>query len=281
MISRRNFIKGGLILGGAVMLDGFVLEPKDIEVQRVDIRIPRLPPAFNGFTICQLTDIHHSPVVGLKYINKVVDKANSLSPDLVALTGDYIDDERKYAAPAIEALARLKARHGVVSILGNHDYFIGESYSREVIRQSRIPLLQNSHIMIRSGGDTLCIAGTRDYLEDKPDARASLKGVPLQVPRVLLSHHPDYSEYLPLDEKVDLVLSGHTHGGQITWFGRSPLRGTHHTRFGYWHGRHHHDGAQKKKANPIFHSMASSFSSRSVKTTYSLYSARMMKRRAR
>jgi len=215
MISRRNFIKGGLILGGAVMLDGFVLEPKDIEVQRVDIRIPGLPPAFNGFTICQLTDIHHSPVVGLKYINKVVDKANSLSPDLVALTGDYIDDERKYAAPAIEALARLKARHGVVSILGNHDYFIGESYSREVIRQSRISLLQNSHIMIRSGGDTLCIAGTRDYLEDKPDARASLKGVPLQVPRVLLSHHPDYSEYLPLDEKVDLVLSGHTHGGQV------------------------------------------------------------------
>lgn len=215
MISRRNFLKGGLVLGGAAMLDGFVLEPKDIEVQRVDVRIAGLPPAFNGFTICQLTDIHHSPVVSLDYINRVVDKANGLSPDLFALTGDYVDDERRYAAPAMEAVARLKARYGTVAILGNHDYFIGESYSTDAIARMRIPLLRNSHMMIRSRGDALCIAGTRDYLEDRPDASEALKGVPLEVPRVLLAHHPDYSEYLPLDERIDLVLSGHTHGGQV------------------------------------------------------------------
>lgn len=214
-MTRRSFLKGGLLLSGAVMLDGFVLEPKDFEVQRLDIRIPGLPTAFSGFTICQLTDIHHSPVVGLNYINRVIDKANSLAPDLVVLTGDYVDDERRYAPPAIEAVTRLKSRHGTVAILGNHDYFIGEGYSREVISRNRIPLLQNGHIMIRSGGDALCIAGTRDYLEDKPDAKEALKGVPADVPRVLLSHHPDYSEYLPQDERVDLVLSGHTHGGQV------------------------------------------------------------------
>lgn len=215
MISRRNFLKGGIVLSGVVILDGFVLEPKDVEVQRLDVRIAGLPPAFNGFTICQLTDIHHSPVVSLGYIDRVVNKANSLKPDLVALTGDYIDDEREYAGPVIESLSGLKSSHGIVSILGNHDYFIGESHISGVIAQSRIPLLKNSHMIIRSGGDALCIAGVRDYLQDRPDAKEALKGAPVDMPRILLSHHPDYSEYLPEGERIDLVLSGHTHGGQV------------------------------------------------------------------
>lgn len=215
MISRRNLLKAGVLLGGALALDGFILEPKQVQIERTDVRVKGLGPEFDGFTICQITDIHHSFVVGLKYIEHVVDTANSLKPDLIALTGDYIDEDRKYIAPVIKALKRLKAKHGVVSILGNHDHFIGKGYSRDVIESHRIPLLENRHTYIEEGKSVLCVAGTKDLLEDQPDLYAALGGVDKTVPRVLLAHHPDYAEYMPKDERVDLVLSGHTHGGQV------------------------------------------------------------------
>ncbi|OGP17842.1 MAG: hypothetical protein A2V21_306360 [Deltaproteobacteria bacterium GWC2_55_46] len=215
MISRRSFLGGGLILSGAFALEGFVLEPKDIEVQEVLVKIKDLPPAFRGFTICQLTDIHHGPLVGLDFLERVVAKANSLKADLAVLTGDFIDREKSYMRPAMEALSRLKARLGTLAALGNHDNFIGRDFSARVISSHSIQLLQNSHVMIESGGDSLCIAGVRDYLEDRPEAARALNGVAPSVPRILLSHHPDYAEFLPQDVRVDLVLSGHTHGGQV------------------------------------------------------------------
>lgn len=215
MITRRNLLKAGILLGGAFSLDGFIIEPKRIKVENVEVGIKGLGPGFDGFTICQITDVHHSPVVGLRYINSVVETANNLRPDLIALTGDYIDEQRKYAAPVIKALSRLKARLGVISILGNHDHFIGKAYFKDVIASYRIPLLENSHTIIEAGGSALCIAGTKDLLEDTPDVREALKGVDRSIPRVVLTHHPDYAEYMDADERVDLVLSGHTHGGQV------------------------------------------------------------------
>lgn len=215
MISRRDFMKCGALLGGALVFESTVLAPRGVVVQEAEVRIKGLPPAFNGFTVCHLTDIHHSPVVGLGYIERVVEKANSLAPDLFVLTGDYIDNGREYMAPAVKALSGLKGRFGTLAVLGNHDHFIGVGYSEEVMGSYRIPLLQNSHIFLESGRDALCIAGVRDFLEDSPDAKEALRGVPPYVPRVLLSHHPDYAEFLPEDERIDLVLSGHTHGGQV------------------------------------------------------------------
>jgi len=214
-VSRRDFLRGGALLGGALLFESTVLAPRGVRVQEAAVRISGLPPAFNGFAICHLTDIHHSPVVGLGYIESVVDEANSLAPDLFVLTGDYIDDGREYMPPVIKALSRLKARFGTLAVLGNHDHFIGMDYTEEVMEAYRVPLLQNSHILIESGKDALCIGGVRDYLEDAPDAREALSGAPKDVPRVLLSHHPDYAEFLPGNERVDLVLSGHTHGGQV------------------------------------------------------------------
>ncbi|MBZ0221309.1 MAG: metallophosphoesterase [Candidatus Methylomirabilis sp.] len=215
MISRRDFLRGGALLGGALLFESAVLAPRGVRVQEAAIRINGLPPSFNGFTICHLTDIHHSPVVGLGYIEKVVEEANSLSPDLFVLTGDYIDDGRKYMPPAVKALSGLKARFGTLAVLGNHDHFIGTGYTEEVMDSYRIPLLQNRHTFIESGRDAFCIGGVRDFLEDAPDAKEAFRGAPKDVPRILLSHHPDYAEYLPDDERVDLVLSGHTHGGQV------------------------------------------------------------------
>lgn len=215
MISRRTFLKGGLLLGGALMFDGFVIEPRKIHVEEVRVRIAGLAPQFNGFTICQITDVHHSPVVGLEYIREVIRTANGLKPDLIALTGDYIDTGKRYMPPAIKALSGLTAKHGVASILGNHDHFVGRGYTEDVIASHKIPLLQNSHMIIENGKSAICIAGTRDFLEDTSDAREAFRGVPTDMPRILLSHHPDYAEFLPPEERIDLVLAGHTHGGQV------------------------------------------------------------------
>lgn len=224
MISRRTFLKGSMLLGGAMLLEGFVVEPRMVDIVETTVRIKGLPPGFIGFRVCQITDIHHSPVISLDYIRSVVEEANRLAPDLVVLTGDYIDTGKKYMAPAIEALSRLKAAHGTVAILGNHDHFIGRGYAEDVIGSHKIPLLRNSHIYLESKGSTLCIAGVADLLEDTPDAKEALKGVDPAIPRLLLSHHPDYAETLPPDERIDLVISGHTHGGQVRLpFGPAPV----------------------------------------------------------
>lgn len=215
LLSRRNFLKGGILLGGALMLDGVFVEPKKFRIEKTDVEINGLGPGLDGFTICQITDVHHSPFVGLGYIKEAVEAANSLKPDLTVLTGDYVDSRRRYLPPAIKALSGLKARFGVVSILGNHDHYIDKDFSVEVIERHRVPLLENSHMMIEAADGALCIAGVKDFLEDLPDAGAALKGVDEKVPRILLSHHPDYSEFLPPEERIDLVLSGHTHGGQV------------------------------------------------------------------
>jgi len=223
-LTRRKFLKYGLLFGGVVLLDGVFIEPRGLKVEDVEVGIRGLPPSFDGFTVCQITDVHHSLIVGLDFVERAVRLANSLDPDLIVLTGDYIDMDREYMAPVMESLSGLKARHGVLSILGNHDYFIGKDYSKDVIRSHNIPLLENSHVMIEKGRGAICVAGVLDFLEDRPDAKAALTGAGRDVPRILLAHHPDYSEHLPEDERIDLVLSGHTHGGQVRLpYGIAPI----------------------------------------------------------
>lgn len=206
---------GGVVLGGTLMIDSLVIEPRSIEVKEVRIPLNGLAQEFDGFTICQITDVHHSALVSRAYVKRVVEMAGRLRPDLVVLTGDYIDEGREYMAPVMDTLSELKGRFPTAAVLGNHDYFIDWKYSAEIIRFKGINLLLNTHIVLESEGAKLCIAGVKDYLEDRPDVRAAFSGAPEDATRILLCHHPDFAEYLPPDERVDLVLSGHTHGGQV------------------------------------------------------------------
>ncbi len=215
MITRRRFLQAGLVLGGALALDGLFFEPKRVKIERVVLKIDGLAPGFDGFKICQITDLHHGLVNGAGYIEKCVAEANGLRPDMFALTGDYVEFDKKYLPPAARLLSGLKSPHGSFAVLGNHDYYAGAAYALDVFDSYKIPLLQNAHRMIESSNAALCIAGTRDFWEDAADARAALRGVDKNIPRILLTHHPDYSESLPDNEKIDLVIAGHTHGGQV------------------------------------------------------------------
>ncbi|MBI3398199.1 MAG: metallophosphoesterase [Deltaproteobacteria bacterium] len=216
MLSRRQFLKGAMTVGAiALITDGIFYEPRHVVIERRTIAINNLPDAFEGFRMCQITDVHHGPFVGLGFIEGIVDKANSLNHDLMVLIGDYVFGSRKYIEPAISVLGRLKSPHGVLAVLGNHDHYEGAELTKDVFSKYNIPVITNSHRLVEIKNKAVCIAGVGDFYEDMQDLRAALKGVPDDIPRILLSHNPDYAEVMPKTERVDLVLAGHTHGGQI------------------------------------------------------------------
>lgn len=216
MLSRRQFLKGALAAGTASLVaDGILFEPRHVIVEKKTVAINNLPHVFEGFKICQITDVHHSSFVGLRFIEKVVDKANNLKPDLMVLTGDYIDGSRKYIVPAVSALCKLNAPYGALAVLGNHDHWEDAELTKDAFSKYHVPVITNEHRFIEIKDRAICVGGVGDLYEDKQDLKAAFSGVPSDIPRILLSHNPDYAEVMPKSERVDLVLSGHTHGGQI------------------------------------------------------------------
>jgi predicted MPP superfamily phosphohydrolase len=198
----------------------------DITDQRIWLNY--LPEAFRGFRILQLSDIHHSRYFPLDRVARMVELSNRLQPDLVALTGDFITYSRASIEPIAEMLGELKARAGVVAVLGNHDFRVGAIPIERALQKRGIEVLRNRHMLLRRGGDVLPIAGVDDYHYGANPERA-LAGIPKGSPTVLLAHNPRQLETLA-EYGVSLVLSGHTHGGQVNLpllgsiYGRSPER---------------------------------------------------------
>ena len=203
-------------LAGSTTAYGF-WEASQIRVRRVNVVLPHLPSAFAGTTIGVLADIHHGPFVGLSFIRKAVELANALAPDAFALVGDFAHkgtETVEQLPPCLEALSPLKAPLGVFAVPGNHDMQHGGRVYRDVIRATPLTDLTNRSIRLERGRKHLWLAGVDDKWWGKPDLKSALRGIPDQSAVVLLSHNLDFAEEKP-DEHVGLVLSGHTHGGQI------------------------------------------------------------------
>jgi predicted MPP superfamily phosphohydrolase len=185
-----------------------------------------LPEGFRGFRILQLSDIHHSLFVPLDYVAEVVELSNKLKPDLVALTGDFVTYSRSSIEPVAEILGGLRARSGVVAVLGNHDFRVGADAVESALRRRRIQVLRNWHRSLQRRGDTLYLAGVDDYGYGADLGRA-MRGIPEDAPTILLAHNPRLVTAAAC-RGIGLVLSGHTHGGQVnlpllgTVYGRSP-----------------------------------------------------------
>ncbi len=185
-----------------------------LRVTRRTIPVPRLPKAFEGLRIALLADIHHGPLTGLDFVRKVVEKTLSLSPDLIALGGDYVHAGGRYTYPCFEVLRGLSAPLGVFAVLGNHDHWDAPKATHTAIREVGFADLTNTGVWLERGGQRLRFAGVGDLWEDRQDLKAALEGLEPGETSVLLSHNPDYLEVLD-DPRVGLVLSGHTHGGQM------------------------------------------------------------------
>lgn len=200
----------------AAFLKAAMIEPRRVEVTYQRIAIARLPQRFNGFRIVQLSDIHHSPFLSIDEIAEAVRRANELKPDLVALTGDYISHSRDYIEGCAQALGALNARHGVFAVLGNHDHWTDAEKMTAALTRYGIRVLVNENVQIGLDGSYISLAGVDDLMVGRDDLPSALRGTSGKEPRILLAHNPAIIREAAR-AGVDLVLAGHTHGGQINW----------------------------------------------------------------
>ncbi len=189
-------------------------EKETLEVVEVPITIDGLHPAFDGYRIAFLTDLHTSPLVPRWWLDRAVVRALELAPDLIALGGDFLDDDPHYIGDLDDILRPLAAPDGVVAVLGNHDHYVGARAVREQLALAGISELLNAHRLIERGGARLAVGGVGDLQSDVIDFAHVFARAPSGAPRVVLSHDPDVFAYWPDDVALDLMLSGHTHGGQ-------------------------------------------------------------------
>ena len=212
------------LLGGELTLAHRFRGGLGVTAQR--IWLSDLPEGFRGFRILQLSDIHHSLFVPLDYVAAVVELSNKLKPDLVALTGDFVSYSRSSIEPVAEILGGLRARSGVVAVLGNHDFRVGAEALESALRRQRIQVLRNRHRLLQRRGANLYVAGVDDYGYGA-DLEQATRGIPQDAPTILLAHNPRLVTAAAC-RGISLVLSGHTHGGQVnfpllgTVYGRSP-----------------------------------------------------------
>ncbi|HEY0081080.1 MAG TPA: metallophosphoesterase [Pyrinomonadaceae bacterium] len=205
-------IKAGLLQAARAAL----AEPYMLAVERHAVGLKRLPHALDGLRIVQLSDIHHSPFTGREQIERAIETANSLEPDIIALTGDYVSHEREYAAPCAEMLGRLRARCGVYAVLGNHDHWVDAALIRDLFEAEGIRVLVNEGMRFEHNGASFWLAGVDDTMVGQEDLPLALAGSRADEMKLLLAHNPVILRRAAR-AGVDLVLSGHTHGGQVTW----------------------------------------------------------------
>jgi len=231
-----------------VLIYGSTVGFSRLEVKHLHYTFDDLPAAFDGYKIVQFSDIHvGSYTVSRRAIfDRAIDSINAQHADAIVFTGDLQNIRPHELYPVMGRLSQLKAKDGVFSVLGNHDYSfytrkddpaVRAASEREVVsreRQMGWDLLLNEHRSIRRGNDQIVIAGMENLGESRPnispdypmrgDVKKTLQGVDPQSFVVMLQHEPWPWRHVILPErKVQLTLSGHTHGGQITFFGLSPM----------------------------------------------------------
>ncbi|WP_277983301.1 metallophosphoesterase [Sphingomonas faeni] len=188
-------------------------------VHDIEIAIPGLSPAYDGYTMLQLTDLHISRLFPARWTRAVVDSSNALRPDLIVITGDFIDGSIAARRADVEPLRDLRAMDGVWAIPGNHEYFFGyEGWMRHFAAMG-MRVLANNHAILSHGEGRLVLAGVTDLSAPEtgnapPDIDAALRGSPAGVPVILLDHQPKMAPKAAA-KGVAVQLSGHTHGGMI------------------------------------------------------------------
>ncbi len=217
-VNRRQFLRGfvaaPLVGVSAISAYSRLVEPYNYLISETDIQIKGLPKAFEGFRITQLTDLHHSRIVGLDEIRRVVSLAQQTKPDVFVLTGDYTTSYRRFIEPCAEALSALQAPEGVWAVLGNHDHYTDPELTTRALRKNRIVVLDNLNTTLHRGSDTLQLAGIDDWSWAAANWSKAFAGLRPNAPTILLSHQPGVLDF-PETRSMSLILSGHTHGGQI------------------------------------------------------------------
>ncbi len=237
-MSRGKFISysalGLAAIPFSTMLFGMVKTAFDFKLRRVKIPIANLPEAFEGMKIIQISDIHSGSFISAAHFKNAVDLINQENPDAVFFTGDLVNDRASEAEPFIEVWKTLKAKFGVFSILGNHDYgdyVIWENaedkkanFARllEIHKEMGWDLLRNEHRIIEKDGQKIALLGVENWgsslrFPKKGDMQAAQNNLEAVPVKILLSHDPSHWDAVITQtyKDIDLTLSGHTHGFQF------------------------------------------------------------------
>ncbi len=208
------------VVGGAlgVLAVGLWRARRPAAVRVVDVPITGLPADLEGFRIVQLSDLHVGPTLKRDFVARVVDTANGLDPDLIALTGDVADGFPRALRAEVAPLAALRAPHGKFFVTGNHEYYWDAAGWVRELEELGFSTLANKHRVIRHGAGRIILAGVTDLSSRGPaghtsDPAAAVAGAPESDVKVLLAHQPK-SAFAARAAGFDLQLSGHTHGGQ-------------------------------------------------------------------
>lgn len=219
----------GLILW--MSLYALFWEPRWFQVTHLEVWLPALPPGLDGLTILQLSDLHVGPHMRAEEVRRAVGLANRLSPDLIVLSGDFVSHSARYSASCAQELAALQSHYGLYAVLGNHDIWTDADEVAENMHRAGITVLRDESRALLINECRLWLVGIEDAgvtaMPGKPCAEFRalwadkakvavklLRNIPADEPRLLLVHNPDFNELLA-GERIDLALSGHTHGGQV------------------------------------------------------------------
>jgi len=206
-------------------------EPNWLEVTQPTVPLPGLPASLDGLTIAQLSDLHVTPQDGVDLVRRAVEAVNRSRADLIVLTGDYVTHSADYTSLCVAPLRLLQAPLGIYGVLGNHDIWTDADRVAAGLREAGVTVLRDETVSLRVGEGRLWLVGIDDTGHtsgpgDRCDASERLwcdacsrgaemlDALPAAEPRLLLVHNPDVHETLPA-QRVDLALSGHTHGGQV------------------------------------------------------------------
>jgi uncharacterized protein len=226
-LTRRALLKGaaatGLVgLTSAGLADAAYVEPKKLVVRRVDIHLPRLPEAFHGFRLAQISDLHYGPYLGKPEVARAIELAREFHPDVVVLTGDFVShplhqpngrEGARFIEPCADELATFRDAPLIAS-LGNHDHLNDADTVESGLRERNITVLRNQNLPLERENSRIWLSGIDDALLGAADLPQALRGIPANETKILLAHEPDYADYAARFA-VDLQLSGHSHGGQV------------------------------------------------------------------
>jgi predicted MPP superfamily phosphohydrolase len=188
-----------------------------IEITNLSVPISNLPGEFDGYHLTHLSDFHLGTRVDSQSMLEIVEKVNALDSDIIAITGDFVSSNvERHATDLLRALSRLRARDGVVAVLGNHDHYTDSGKIREILQRSGVVELRNKVQIIQRAGACMWIAGVDDQMTGHDRINKVIDMLPEEnVPVILLAHTPDFADISSTSGIFNLQLSGHTHGGQI------------------------------------------------------------------
>ena len=204
-----------LLLGGSFVY-AYKIEPNWIAISYVPVEMQRLAPAFQGYQIAQISDVHADRWMTQNRLQQIVRLLNYLQPDTIAITGDFVTyDAEAYEPRLVEAFKALAPKDLTVAVLGNHDLWTSSEVIRRVLKSSNIVNVSNAVASIQRQEDVLYLAGVDDVMTQNDRLDRVLEQLPATGAAILLAHEPDFADTSAATGRFDLQISGHSHGGQV------------------------------------------------------------------